>query len=78
MIFILLYEFVDTPRAEIDLSDGAMWDRYDAAESYRGQTIAYVRYSLGIDAVQPIVTNRVILNFEVIGAALRASYSLGE
>ena len=77
VILILLHESADASYTEIDLSDGAMWDQFGAAQSYREQTMAYVRYSLGIDAVQPAVTNRIILNFEVIGAALRASYSLG-
>lgn len=78
MLLILLYDNADASCSEIDLSNGAMWDRFDAAQSYREQTIAYVRYSLGIDAMQPVVNNQVILNFEVIGTALRASYSLGE
>jgi hypothetical protein len=61
---------------EIDLSDGAMWNSFDTAQEYRNQTLAYVRYTLGIDGVCPDVTNRIILNFAPIGAALKESYSI--
>ncbi|KAH8704346.1 isoprenoid synthase domain-containing protein [Phaeosphaeriaceae sp. PMI808] len=64
---------------EIDLSDGTMWDAFGAAQIYRTQTLAYVRWSLGIDSVQPLnITNRIILNFAPIGAACRAHYSLAQ
>lgn len=62
---------------EIDLSDGAMWDEFGAAQSYREQTIAYVRYSLGIDSERPDVENPIILNFEPIGSAVKERYTLG-
>jgi hypothetical protein len=61
---------------EIDLSDGAMWNSFDTAQDYRNQTLAYVRYTLGMDEICPDVTNRIILNFAPIGAALKAAYSM--
>ncbi|KAF2008694.1 terpenoid synthase [Aaosphaeria arxii CBS 175.79] len=61
---------------EIDLSDGTMWNEFGAAQSYREQTIAYVRYSLGIDVDKPSIENRIILNFDPIGAAVRGRYTL--
>ena len=62
---------------EIDLNDGTMWDEFGAAQIYREQTLAYVRYTLGIDPfLSSQVTNRIILNFAPIGAALKAAYTL--
>ena len=61
---------------EIDLNDGTMWDEFGAAQIYRGQTLAYVRYTLGIDSICPEVSNRIILNFAPIGAALKSTYTL--
>lgn len=61
---------------EIDVSDGIMWNEFGAAQIYREQTIAYIRYSLGIDAQCPNVQNHIILSFESIGSALREHYSL--
>ncbi|KAF1954078.1 terpenoid synthase, partial [Byssothecium circinans] len=60
---------------EIDINDGTMWDEFGAAQIYRDQTLAYVRYTLGIDTKSPEVTNRVILNFAPIGASLKAAYT---
>lgn len=53
-----------------------MWDEFGAAQIYREQTLAYVRYTLGIDAEPPKVTNRIILNFAPIGEACRNVYTL--
>ncbi|KAJ4359463.1 uncharacterized protein N0V89_000017 [Didymosphaeria variabile] len=61
---------------EIDLNDGTLWTEFSAAQTYREQTLSYVRYTLGIDASPPLVTNRIILNFAPIGAACRKHYSL--
>jgi len=61
---------------EIDLNDGTMWDEFGAAQVYRDETLAYVRYSLGIDESCPEVHNRIILNFEPIGAAVKKTYNL--
>ncbi|KAF2815340.1 terpenoid synthase [Mytilinidion resinicola] len=63
---------------EIDLSDGTLWNAFGAAQLYRDQTLAYVRYTLGIDAARPPVTNRIILMFAPIGAAVRERYSLAQ
>jgi hypothetical protein len=62
---------------EIDLNDGSLWDEFDAAQIYRNQTLAYVRYCLGIDSEEacPEVTNHIILNFAPIGAAIKKTYS---
>jgi hypothetical protein len=63
---------------EIDLNDGTMWDEFGAAQIYRDQTLAYVRYALDIDSNKscPEVTNRIILNFEPIGTAAKNAYTL--
>lgn len=61
---------------EIDLSDGTLWNEFGQAQTYREQTIAYVRYSLGIDSKRPVVQNEIILNFEPIGVALCENYTL--
>lgn len=61
---------------EIDLNDGTMWDEFGAAQVYRDQTLAYVRYSLGIDEGSPEVDSPIILNFAPIGAALKKAYTL--
>jgi hypothetical protein len=65
---------------EIDLNDGTMWDEFGAAQIYRDQTLAYVRYSLDIETQRrcPEVTNRIILNFAPIGAALKKAYTLDQ
>jgi hypothetical protein len=63
---------------EIDLSDGTMWDEFGAAQVYRDQTLAYVRYSLGIDELCPQVFNPIIRNFEPIGAAVKKAYTLDQ
>jgi hypothetical protein len=61
---------------EIDLNDGTMWNEFGAAQVYRDQTLAYVRYTLGIDEACPEVHNHIILNFAPIGAALQEAYTL--
>ena len=63
---------------EIDHSDGSLCDELGAAQVYRNQTLAYMRYSLGLDKrdYDPAITNRIILNFASIGAALKKSYTL--
>ncbi|KAL1594623.1 hypothetical protein SLS60_010384 [Paraconiothyrium brasiliense] len=61
---------------EIDLNDGHLWDEFSAAQLYREQTLSYVRYTLGIDASPPAVTNRIILNFAPIGEACKQVYTL--
>jgi hypothetical protein len=61
---------------EIDLSDGTMWDEFGAAQIYREQTLAYVRYALGIDSVPPEVSNGIILNFAPIAEACKKAYTL--
>jgi hypothetical protein len=63
---------------EIDLNDGTMWDEFGAAQMYRDQTLAYVRYTLDIDSnkVCPEVNNGIILNFAPIGAAVKDAYTL--
>jgi len=63
---------------EIDLNDSTMWNEFGAAQIYRDQTLAYVRYALGIDEACPEVYNRIILNFESIGAALKEAYTLDQ
>ncbi|KAF2501934.1 terpenoid synthase, partial [Lophium mytilinum] len=63
---------------EIDLSDGTMWNAFSAAQLYRDQTLSYVRYTLGIDATRPLVTNHIILMFAPIGEAVRERYSLAQ
>jgi hypothetical protein len=47
-----------------------------AAQIYREQTIAFLRYALGIDAKRPNVRNHIILSFEHIGVAVREHYTL--
>ncbi|KAF2642484.1 FAD/NAD(P)-binding domain-containing protein [Massarina eburnea CBS 473.64] len=62
---------------EIDRKYGSMWNEFSAAQLYRQQTLAYVRYTLGMDTIpSPPVTNIVILSFEPVGAALKATYTL--
>jgi hypothetical protein len=63
---------------EIDLNDGTMWDEFGAAQIYREDTLAYVRYALDIGAEKhsPEVNNPIILNFAPIGAALRRTYTV--
>ncbi|KAF2704887.1 terpenoid synthase [Pleomassaria siparia CBS 279.74] len=62
---------------EIDLNNGTVWDEFSAAQLYREQTLAYVRYTLGIETgACLLITNRIILNFASIGAALKAAYTL--
>jgi hypothetical protein len=63
---------------EIDLNDSTMWKEFGAAQVYRDQTLAYVRYTLGIDKDRPEVSNRIILNFAPIGAALMKAYTLDQ
>jgi hypothetical protein len=65
---------------EIDVNDGTMWDEFAAAQVYRDQTLAYVRYCLGIDSegTCPEVNNHIILNFAPIGAAIKEQYSLAQ
>jgi hypothetical protein len=65
---------------EIDINDGAMWDKYAAAEVFRDQTLAYVRHCLGIDSEEncPEVNNHIILNFAPIGAAIKEQYTLDQ
>lgn len=46
-----------------------------AAQIYRKQTIAFLRYALGIDTVRPNVQNKIILCFETIGVAVREHYT---
>ncbi len=53
-----------------------MWNEFSSAQIYREQTIAYVRYSLGIDTERPDINNRIILNFEPIGSAVKERYTL--
>lgn len=62
---------------EIDHSDGTMCDEFGAAQLYRDQTLAYMRYSLGLnDSLHdPSITNPIILNFGPVGDALRNIYT---
>jgi hypothetical protein len=53
-----------------------MWDDAGAAQICREQTIAFIRYTLGIDQDQPTVQNQIILNFGPIGVAIRGYYTL--
>ncbi|KAF1992842.1 hypothetical protein P154DRAFT_549883 [Amniculicola lignicola CBS 123094] len=48
-----------------------MWDEFGAAQIYHEQTLAYVRYKLGIDPTPPQLTNRIILNFAPAGDACK-------
>jgi hypothetical protein len=61
---------------EIDISEGAMWNDFEEAQRYRDQTLAYVRFALGLDAVDPVVQHPIILNFAPIGAAIRERYDV--
>jgi hypothetical protein len=63
---------------EIDLNDSTMWKEFGAAQVYRDQTLAYVRYTLGMDKDCPEVYHRVIFNFAPIGAALKKHYTLDQ
>jgi hypothetical protein len=62
---------------EIDHSDGTMCDEFGAAQAYRNQTLAYMRYSLGLEDIlhDPSITNPIILNFAPVGDALRSIYT---
>ncbi|CAI6339886.1 unnamed protein product [Periconia digitata] len=64
---------------QIDVNDGAMWNETAAAQTHREQTLAYVRYALGLDdddAARPPISNPLILNFERVGAALKEAYTV--
>ncbi|KAF2655196.1 terpenoid synthase [Lophiostoma macrostomum CBS 122681] len=61
---------------EIDISEGAMWNDFDEAQRYRDQTLAYVRFALGLDAVDQVVHHPIILNFKPIGEAIRHRYDI--
>ncbi|KAF2008972.1 terpenoid synthase [Aaosphaeria arxii CBS 175.79] len=60
---------------EIDHSDGAMWDDHHAAQLYREETLAYIRFSLGLSNLDPEPSNEIILTFDTIGSAVRKAYS---
>ena len=53
-----------------------MWNDFEEAQRYRDQTLAYVRFALGLDTVDPVVQHPIILNFEPIGAAIRERYDV--
>jgi len=59
---------------EVDNLHGAVWGDWTAAQEYREKTIAYVRYTVGLDSHCPEVTNRIILGFKVIGDAIKDEY----
>ncbi|KAJ4380715.1 hypothetical protein N0V86_004076 [Didymella sp. IMI 355093] len=61
---------------QFDDNGGSMWDDAGAAQICREQTIAFIRYTLGIDKDQPTVQNQIILNFEPIGVAIKGYYTL--
>ena len=66
---------------EIDLSTGSLWDDVDSYQSYRAETLDYVRLYLGLScdrdrrSVKPSL--QIIRGFEVIGKALRNVYNVG-
>lgn len=52
-----------------------MYADSQAAQIYRGQTMAFLRYALGVDNKRPDVQNHIILSFETIGVAVREHYT---
>jgi hypothetical protein len=57
-----------------------MWNRFDAAEIYRNQTLAYVGHCLGIvsDEECPEISYQIILNFAPIGTAIKQTCTLAQ
>ena len=66
---------------ELDMDDGSLWDDFERSQSYRAETMDYVRLCLGLsdsrnDSKVHLVP-KIICNFEVIGKAIRDAYSRG-
>ncbi|KAF3047863.1 terpene cyclase [Didymella keratinophila] len=60
---------------QFDDVQGSMYADSHAAQMYREQTIAFLRYALGIDVERPNVQNKIIVSFEAIGVAVRKHYT---
>ncbi|KAB2575861.1 (E)-2-epi-beta-caryophyllene synthase [Lasiodiplodia theobromae] len=76
-IACLFCAWVFTWDDEIDSSLGSMGDDLESAQTYRFETIQFVKETLGLaprSATPP--SNKIIRNFEVVGDALREAYTV--
>ena len=55
-----------------------MWDDFGAAQVHCDQTLAYMRYSLGLQDDCPSIHDRIILNFGPIGKTFKAAYGFDQ
>ncbi|KAL1640030.1 hypothetical protein SLS58_007297 [Diplodia intermedia] len=75
-IACLFCAWVFTWDDEIDSSLGSMGDDLESAQTYRFETIQFVKETLGLAPRSPTPpANKIIRNFEVVGDALRAAYT---
>lgn len=75
-IACLFCAWVFTWDDEIDSSLGSMGDDLESAQTYRFETIQFIKESLGLAPRSPTPpANKIIRNFEVVGQALREAYT---
>ena len=65
---------------EIDELGGAVYNDFQGAQDVRRETITYVTHCLGFEISKPLVkpTNKIILDFKVVGDALCKVFTLGQ
>ncbi|KAF2756046.1 terpenoid synthase [Pseudovirgaria hyperparasitica] len=78
LAFLIIWLF--TWDDEIDTPTGFCSDDFGAAQRYREKTLEFVAATLGLSAskITPAPRNAIIQSFDVVGDALRTSYSLDQ
>ncbi|GME45697.1 Terpenoid synthase [Neofusicoccum parvum] len=76
-IACLFCAWVFTWDDEIDSSLGSMGDDLESAQTYRYETIQFVKETLGLaPPSETPPSNKIIRNFEIVGKALREAYTV--
>ena len=63
------------------MDNGSLWDDFERSQTYRAETLGYVRLCLGLPCencwTEAKAPTKIIRNFDIVGSAIRNTYTTG-